>query len=201
MALRVYLAGPDVFLANAVEVGTRKRELCRQFGFEGLFPLEQDEAGEPDAMEIFRANCARMRKADLGMFNLTPFRGPSADAGTVFELGFLFAQGKRVYGYANGPAVYAERVEAYAGPLVVRDGRRWDRDGFEVEEFALSDNLMIEGAIREAGGTVILVEEQAAEAVAGKRMSNTDQRLAAFAAFEACLKVVASDAQPSDRWQ
>jgi nucleoside 2-deoxyribosyltransferase len=197
MALKVYLAGPDVFLANAVEVGRRKQELCREFGFEGLFPLEQHEAGEEDAMRIFQSNCALMRQADIGMINLTPFRGPSADPGTVFELGFLFAQGKRVYGYANGPAVYAERVVAVSGPLAARDGRRWDRDGFAVEEFALSDNLMIEGAIREAGGSIILAEEQAPEAVAGKRMSTTGQPLAAFAAFEACLRVVASDTRPS----
>jgi nucleoside 2-deoxyribosyltransferase len=193
MALKVYLAGPDVFLANAVEVGRRKQELCREFGFEGLFPLEQHEAGEEDAMRIFQSNCALMRQADMGMINLTPFRGPSADPGTVFELGFLFAQGKRVYGYASGPAVYVDRVEASSGPLVVREGRRWDRDGYAVEEFALSDNLMIAGAIREAGGTLIVREMR--NGIASRTVPDEEEPLAAFEAFEACLRAAADDAR------
>ena len=179
MALRIYLAGPDVFLANALEVGERKHELCRRFGFAGLFPLHQDESVGTDAAKIFRANCALMRLADIGLFNLTPFRGPSADSGTVFELGFLFALGKPVYGYSSATAVYSKRVEAFEGPLLDRQGRRWDRDGHAVEDLGLTDNLMIEQAIREAAGTITLVEEDAAEP------------LAAFQAFESCLMVVA----------
>ena len=88
MASRIYLAGPDVFLVNAVEVGRRKQLLCRQFGFEGLYPLDQDETVQ-GAAEIFRANVALMGRADIGLVNLTPFRGPSADVGTAFELPWL----------------------------------------------------------------------------------------------------------------
>jgi nucleoside 2-deoxyribosyltransferase len=195
MALKIYLAGPDVFLANAGEVGRRKQELCRQFGFEGLFPLDQDEAvAAGDAMEIFRVNCSLMRQADIGMLNLTPFRGPSADAGTVFELGFLFAQGKRIYGYAGMSPIYADRVEVHYGRLVERDGRRWDRDGYAVEDFSLSDNLMIVCSIWEAGGSISVVEEKADHVVvAGREKADKDLILAAFKAFEACLKVVAND--------
>ena len=40
--LRVYLAGPDVFLPNAAEIGRRKREICAQYGFEGVFPLDNE---------------------------------------------------------------------------------------------------------------------------------------------------------------
>ena len=108
MPLKISLAGPDVFLADAVEIGRQKLELCRHFGFQGIFPLDQDEA---DAFGIFRANRSLMRQADIGLFNLTPFRGPSADAGTVFELGFLYARHKPVYGYASTAMPYAERVE------------------------------------------------------------------------------------------
>jgi nucleoside 2-deoxyribosyltransferase len=79
-------------------VGRQKSEMCRAFGFEGLFPLDNDPEVGGDAVSIFRKNCALMRQADIGMFNLTPFRGPSADPGTVFELGFMFARDKPVYG-------------------------------------------------------------------------------------------------------
>ena len=77
MPLKISLAGPDVFLADAVEIGRQKLELCRHFGFQGIFPLDQDEA---DAFGIFRANRSLMRQADIGLFNLTPFRGPSAES-------------------------------------------------------------------------------------------------------------------------
>ena len=43
----VYLAGPDVFLANALALGARKKEICRAHGFDALFPLDDqlDPAG------------------------------------------------------------------------------------------------------------------------------------------------------------
>ena len=48
---KIYLAGPEVFLTNALEFAARKKDLCRQHGFEGLFPfdaeIEQLEAMAP----------------------------------------------------------------------------------------------------------------------------------------------------------
>ena len=136
---KIYLAGPDVFLPDSLDVGRRKKELCRQFGFEGLFPLDQQLAGEPSGTDIFRADMALMRRADIGLFNLSPFRGPSADPGTVFELGIMMAMGKRVFGYRNTDRLYHERV---------------GEDGYMIERFGLGDNLMIDCAILEAGGTI-----------------------------------------------
>lgn len=180
MELSIYLAGPDVFLPNAIEVGRMKVDLCRRFGFKGLFPLDQDEDVDDDAAKIFRANCGLMERADIGMFNLTPFRGPSADAGTVFELGFMFSRGKPVFGYSSSSAVYKDRVEAIEGPVLDRQGIRWDRSGYNVEDFGLTDNLMIERAIRDAGGTIVTAEETSGDP------------LAALQAFEACLAIVAN---------
>lgn len=174
---KLYLAGPDVFLADARAVGERKRALCWEFGFEGLFPLDNDEDVGGNAPRIFRDNCALMQQADIGLFNLTPFRGPSADVGTVFELGFLFAQGKPVYGYTAAPQRYRERV-ARSGRVVEQNGPR-DRDGYAIEDFDLIDNLMIVRAIEDAGGVIAAVEN------AG---DGTDgDPLAAFRAFTACL--------------
>ena len=180
--MKIYLAGPDVFLANAVEVGRRKQALCRRHGFEGLYPLEEGSAADGDARGIFRANRERMDRADLGLFNLTPFRGPSADAGTVFELGYMFAAGKPVHGYAATPQPYRARVSAACGPLR-RDGPvELDREGYVVEDFGLMDNLMIARAIAEAGGRFTAIAEDGAGA------------LAAFAAFTCCLEQLKSEA-------
>jgi len=91
----------------------------------------------------------------------------------------MFALGKPVYGYSRAAPVYSARVGAFSGPLVDRHGRRWDRDGYAVEDFGLVDNLMVDGAIREAGGKIVRVHEDAGEP------------LAAFPAFESCLVDVA----------
>ena len=40
------------------------------------------------------------------MYNADTFRGPSADAGTVYELGYMAGRGKLCFGYSNDPAVY-----------------------------------------------------------------------------------------------
>lgn len=183
MASTIYLAGPDVFLANARDVGKHKQEICSKFGFEGLFPYDADAGTAKDAATIFLKNRALMDRADIGLFNLTPFRGPSADAGTVFELGYMAAQSKPVFGYAGKSATYLDRVEQRQGKLTERDGCRLDQDGYAVEDFGLGDNLMIVRAIEEAGGVLSAIDEDC---------------LAAFQAFEACLASV-QNAIPAGR--
>lgn len=174
----VYLAGPDVFLPNALEVGRRKVDLCRQAGLTGLFPMDQDKESSGRAEDIFLANCALMQRARMGLFNLTPFRGPSLDAGTAFEVGYMASMGKPLFGYSASPLSYERRVERSDGPLQAADGRSWDRNGYAVEDFGLADNLMIARAIIESGGAIVTVAEEGPGA------------LAAFAAFEVCLDKV-----------
>src|SRR5262245_29484790 len=102
---KVYLAGQEVFLADAIGVARRKKGLFAAYGFRGLLPLDNEISqaadGGPVDRAIYRANVEMIRSADLGICNLTPFRGPSADAGTVFELGLLVGLGKPVLGYTN----------------------------------------------------------------------------------------------------
>ena len=43
---KVYLAGPDVFLPDAVSIGRRKKELCAHYGFEGLYPFDNEISGD-----------------------------------------------------------------------------------------------------------------------------------------------------------
>ena len=47
MTKRVYLAGPDVFLANAREIGARKRAICERHGLVGVFPADEEGACDP----------------------------------------------------------------------------------------------------------------------------------------------------------
>ena len=43
----IYLAGPEVFLANARDIGARKRAICARHGLVGVFPADEEEACDP----------------------------------------------------------------------------------------------------------------------------------------------------------
>ena len=47
MTKRVYLAGPDVFLANARDIGARKRAICERHGLIGVFPGDEEDPCDP----------------------------------------------------------------------------------------------------------------------------------------------------------
>ena len=142
--MKIYLAGPDVFLPDAVEIWRRKAELCTRHGLIGLYPLDNaiDPAAEDASLRIFRGNETLMIEADAIIANLTPFRGPGADAGTVYELGYMAGRGKLCLGYSNDPSSYADRVREFTG-VNSRDGRLVDALGLTVEDFGLTDNLMM----------------------------------------------------------
>jgi nucleoside 2-deoxyribosyltransferase len=163
MTLSIYLAGPEVFHLAAGEIGARKRALCAAHGFVGLFPLEENELVTDDAVSIYRRNLARMHAADVIIANLTPFRGPSADPGTVYELGWMIGRGKRALAYSNDPRDLAARVAP---------------DGLAVEDFGLAENLMLACGLSEGGFPLL----RATAPVADPMLD--------FTAFEACLRLL-----------
>jgi nucleoside 2-deoxyribosyltransferase len=158
---KVYLAGPDVFLPDAVDIGRRKVELCARHGLIGLYPLENaiDRAAEDASLRIFRGNEAMMIEADAIIGNLTPFRGPGADAGTVYELGYMAGRGKLCLGYSNDPLSYADRVRKFT-EVNSQDGRLVDAAGLTVEDFGLADNLMMVHAL-DLHGCALVTPRQA----------------------------------------
>jgi nucleoside 2-deoxyribosyltransferase len=163
---RVYLAGPEVFLCEAKEVGERKKALCRKYGFDGVFPLDVEIDGmgkQPREIGlcISDVNEGLIRSCDVLIANITPFRGPSADVGTAFEMGFAHALGKKVLAYTNVTLPFTERTVHALKSEVNRcvDGKLRDAQGMFVEEVGLTDNLMIDGCIH--ASTKLLVVEEA----------------------------------------
>ena len=158
--MRVYLAGPDVFLPEPERRGAELKSLLARFGLTGVFPLDPPppaseaapgaapEAALSEGYRIAAANEAHIASCQALIANLTPFRGPSADAGTVFELGFARARGLLLWGWSNVATPFATRSRAFAG------GGMRDRDGMAIEEYFPGDNLMIEAAILANGGRI-----------------------------------------------
>lgn len=164
----VYLAGPDVFLPEAAEVGRRKQEICARHGLEGVYPgegVDLDALPENEhAQALFDACISMMDRCLGGLCNLTPFRGPSADVGTAFEMGYLFARGIPVFGYTAHVHDYAKRV---------------GDSEHVVEGFGLADNLMLEGPMLRHELTIVRAEE------------HHHPSLAALTAFEQTVMLLA----------
>ena len=166
--MRIYLAGPEVFLPDADALAEAKKAICAKHGAVGVFPTDlhpdhEDSPELPRWYSIYLQNEAHMRGCDALIANLTPFRGPSADAGTVYELGFMRALGRPVAGYSNAGAIFSARTLRFLGGEAVRDeAERWrDADSMAVEDFGLVDNLMLDGGIRAAGGILVAREAPA----------------------------------------
>ena len=162
---RVYLAGPDVFLPAPVAWVERKKAICARHGLAGISPFDA-LADEPSVWSclpqwhgIGLRNEAHITGADAVIANLTPFRGPSADVGTVFEIGFMRALGRPVFGYATTARPFTERtldwIGASSGP---EHGPERDAEGLLVERFGQFDNLMITVGILASGGELITEE-------------------------------------------
>jgi nucleoside 2-deoxyribosyltransferase len=163
---RVYLAGPDVFLPDAVAWMERKKAICAGFQLVGVSPLDDllnqppAWANLPDWRRIALRNEAHIRSCSAIVANVTPFRGPSADVGTVYEIGFARGLGLKVFGYATVATAFLDRtLSSIGGGRQEADGSWRDADGLLVEQFGLFDNLMIEGGITESGGTLIRADQ------------------------------------------
>lgn len=163
--MKIYLAGPDVFLPDAIEIGKRKAAICARHGVIGHYPLDNAvDLTAPDAsLRIFKGNEAMMDAADAVIANLTPFRGPSADAGTVYELSYMAGRGKFCLAYSNDPALYVDRVRRFGPVTKSADGRLTDKDGLTVEDFGNSDNLMMIHALDLHGARLVTPRQAPAD--------------------------------------
>jgi nucleoside 2-deoxyribosyltransferase len=184
MAYKIYLAGPDVFLEDWRAVSDAKKALCRSYGFEGVFPLdgvlEKPRSKRQFGYQISRANETLMRNCDLIIANMTPFRGPSMDVGTAFEMGFMRGLGKPVLGYSNVKGNLLSRTVAHLGKKAAkRKGAKGvieDDFGMMIEDFGLVDNLMLDGAVDSSGVKVVTTA------------SPVRARYSDLRGFEQCLK-------------
>jgi nucleoside 2-deoxyribosyltransferase len=179
--MKAYLAGPDVFLRNAMAHARAKIAICAKYGITGRPPINEDfealAALPPDQAwrGIFRKDIEMMEDCDIIIANLTPFRGASADAGTLIEVGWYLGRGKPVYGYSNTATLFADRSNALLAlhPDPIR--------GLLIEGFGLPDNLMIPGAVEHAGGLPITLPAD-----------GLDRAFDALDIFEQCVAQIAA---------
>lgn len=169
----IYLAGPEVFLPDAIETGIAKKQRIEAlseshdwpFELAGLYPLDNEI---PDfapnfetGIRIFDANIDLMDRADFIAANMVRFRGPSMDVGTAFEMGYMLGLDKPVFGYyeaepfygeSEAPGLLTERVVQYY--QVDPENPEVDIHGQTIENFEMADNLMMIGALESGAGEI-----------------------------------------------
>ena len=114
-----------------------------------MFPGDEEDACDltlplPErGLAISHAIERAMRGCNAMIVNLTPFRGPSADVGSAYEMGFMRALGRPIFAYSNDDRPFLDRVAAFCGgALRIRpSGEHEDPDGMAIEPFTLHDNL------------------------------------------------------------
>lgn len=183
-AKRVYLGGPDVFLANGQDIMDEKAALAVAAGFIPNIPGDNKSspplaATNPTDMSrsIFKADVALLTASDFGIFHLTPFRGVSADAGTCVEVGMMYAQKKPVFGYTNIAGDYLARVAPRQSVTTKAFGLGMADDmACHIEDFGNADNLMLDSAAALAGALIVRTDVPLLT------------RFTDLAGFKACLK-------------
>jgi len=166
----VYLAGPEVFLSDPIQAGVDKKKListlatAQDWPFEliGLYPMDNEIPNfKPNAetgMRIYHANLDLMNKAHFIAANMVRFRGPSMDVGTAFEMGYMAGADKPVFAYYDAkpfyganevPGLYKERVKTFWS--VSKKDASLDQDGIAIENFSMTDNLMMVGSHTDTG--------------------------------------------------
>lgn len=156
--MKVYLAGPEVFLPNAQEILDKKVTMARFAGFTPVAPgdlkIPHTQTPRERGENIHRMDEQLMHSADAIIANLTPFRGIHADVGTAFEVGFMRALGKPIFAYSNVTDNHYKRVaDYYDGHLIsMPNGELRGPDGMLLEDFEMNENLMLDGAVAASGG-------------------------------------------------
>jgi nucleoside 2-deoxyribosyltransferase len=186
VTIRVYLAGPEVFLPDARQQLDLKIALTREAG---LIPVSPGDLAIPETptphergLAISAIDEQLMDGADAIIANLTPYRGLAADPGTIYELGYMCGRGRLAYAYSNVAANHWQRTLDFYGGAVTRgqDGHWRGPDGLSIENLDMVENLMLDGAVERRGGAMVVRDVPEAA------------RFTDLAAFAECLRLLAA---------
>lgn len=126
----IYIAGPECFYKNGMELLNAMRRLSEAQGFQVSLPndvpLKLDHTDlRLNADAIFK-NCAdSMNRSTAIICDLEFYRGPEMDGGSAYEIGMAYARGIRCYGYTRDKRPMKWKYQGVA----LKDGLPYDRKG------------------------------------------------------------------------
>ena len=142
---KISIAGFDVFEPDSIEIGKKFVKLCEEYGFIGLYPLDNvidfNQEKNKIAQDIYKANVNLINQCDIVIANINAFRGKEADSGTIWECGYASALGKKVFGYMKKEQNYIDTFSKDETKLL--NNVVVDLDNRFIEDFDYPINLMI----------------------------------------------------------
>ncbi len=148
---KIYIAGFDVFKPNSKQIGYEYKLTCKECGYEGLYPLDNeiDESWSKEVARkfIYEKNIELIEMSDIIIANGNTFRGDELDSGTAFEIGYGLALKKEV-------VIYMDDTRDYIQKSTCRDKNSpiFDKNGMFIEDFGFSLNLMFSACRVVKGG-------------------------------------------------
>lgn len=137
-----------MFFHDAPVVFEKAVAYAKKLGLTPLSPFDAVPASHVKndknmAKKIYIGNIGLIDDCDVVVANLSSFRGSEPDSGTVFEIGYAIAKGKKVIAFIEQESQYHEKVSAVT--RVFMDGQGGCRDEQQrwVEDMGLSFNLML----------------------------------------------------------
>ncbi|MEN8717980.1 MAG: nucleoside 2-deoxyribosyltransferase [Sulfurovum sp.] len=144
---KIYIAGFDVFLKNAIEDLNEKKELCSLYGFKGLIPFDGDvdfnQSNKNIRNDIYTENIKMLDECDIVIANMNNFRHNEPDSGTVFEIGYGVALKKEIYIYSNDNRTVVEKTSQCDDKVYEENGIFFDKNNMMIEGFDSKFNIMI----------------------------------------------------------
>ena len=143
---RVYLAGPDIFAADALARGADLKRMARSFNLEPLWPLDIEIDHDPDrcrmAGAIEQSQFKLIDSAQGIVANLSPVRGPNMDPGTAAVIGYARAKQIPIFAWSCDRRSLIERTLQWIS--VSKRAHRLDgHPTRQIEDFGLVENLMV----------------------------------------------------------
>mgnify|MGYP000117894470 CR=1 FL=1 len=144
---KIYIAGFDVFLQNAVQDLNHKKQLCEKYGFKGMIPFDGEvdftQSNKKIRFDIYHENIKMIDECDIIIANMNNFRHNEADSGTVFEIGYGVALKKDIYIYSSDNRTVVEKTLECDDKAYEKDGMYYDKNDMLIEGFDAKFNIMI----------------------------------------------------------
>ncbi len=154
---KIYIAGPDVFLKNAVEDLNNKKEFCQKNNFVGMIPFDANvdftQSNKKIRKDIYEANIKMIQNTDIVIANMNNFRHNEQDAGTIFEIGYAVALNKEVYIYSDDNRTVIEKTTEVDKNFHIENGQYYDTQEMLIEGFDAKFNIMINESVEFINGT------------------------------------------------